>query len=66
MAATLAVVLLGDGLADVAKQAHLVCNALVAWTIAALATGAARLLRRRRPQPETASSVPRWRPRNGR
>ncbi|NCT69060.1 MAG: hypothetical protein GXC76_15640 [Rhodanobacteraceae bacterium] len=43
MLATLGITLLGDGLADVAKQGHLVLNAALAWAIVAMFTGMAGL-----------------------
>ena len=48
MLATLAVTVLGDGLADTAKQGHLAVNAALAWLIVGAATMALRGYRRER------------------
>ncbi len=56
MLATLAVTLLGDGLADTPKQGHLIVNAAFAWIVAGLMMGvrtrnAARVVGASRPPP---------------
>jgi uncharacterized integral membrane protein len=45
MTATFAITILGDGLADAAKQGHLVVNAALAWLVAALIVGLRRRTR---------------------
>jgi hypothetical protein len=45
MLGTLTVTILGDGLADTAKQGHLVVNAALAWVFAAVVFGATRTAR---------------------
>ncbi len=62
MFATLGITLLGDGLADAAKQGHLVVNAALAWAIVAFADA---VLSRVRFAAQTAPSTPRCLPRNG-
>ncbi len=47
MVATLGVTLMGDGLADTAKQGHLVLNVAIAWIIATLVGGGYAALRSR-------------------
>jgi hypothetical protein len=48
MLATLTITVLGDGLADVPKQGHLIPNTALAWWIGVLTLGAARFIEHRR------------------
>jgi hypothetical protein len=45
--ATLTITVLGDGLADVPKQGHLIPNKALAWWIGVLTLGVAQLVERR-------------------
>ncbi|MFI4970318.1 MAG: hypothetical protein ACHP7D_08920, partial [Lysobacterales bacterium] len=45
MLGTFVITVLGDGLADTAKQGHLVVNAALAWLIVAILMGCGRSLR---------------------